>query len=156
MRETPHFATYQELRDLAKELNQWDHVRRQLLTELEDKQAWPILIEIALDEEDVPRALELLPRLQRWYAGDHELRVARAAEADHPQAALDIYRRRVEQLINARGRGNYQTAAGLLVRVRDLYRRQDDHDAWLKYITRLRQEYKRLPALQDEMKKAGL
>jgi uncharacterized Zn finger protein len=59
-------------------------------------------------------------------------------------------------LINARGRGNYQAAAGLLARVRDLYRRQDDHDAWLQYITHLRQEYKRLPALQDEMSKARL
>jgi uncharacterized Zn finger protein len=156
MRERPEFSTYQTLRDLAKELDCWDQVRRQLLAELEDKQSWSILIEIALDEEDVPRALELLPRLQRWYAGDHELRVARAAEADYPQAALDIYRRRVERLINARGRGNYQSAAGLLVRIRDLYRRQDDHETWLKYITHLRQEYRRLPALQDEMNKAGL
>jgi hypothetical protein len=59
-------------------------------------------------------------------------------------------------LINARGRGNYQAAAGLLVRVRDLYHRQDDHDTWLQYITHLRQEYSRLPALQDEMNKTGL
>jgi hypothetical protein len=59
-------------------------------------------------------------------------------------------------LINARGRGNYHVAAGLLVHIRDLYRRQDDHDTWLKYITHLRQEYRRLPALQDEMNKAGL
>jgi uncharacterized Zn finger protein len=156
MRETPHFDTYQTLRDLAKELGRWEQVRRQLLTELEDKQAWSILIEIALDEEDVPRALELLPRLQRWYAGDYELRVARAAETDYPKAALDIYRRRVEGLINARGRGNYQSAASLLVRIRDLYRRQGDHDTWPKYIAHLRQEYKRLPALQDEMNKVGL
>jgi uncharacterized Zn finger protein len=156
MRERPTFSTYQTLRDLAKEIGGWDQVRRQTLAELEQEQAWSILIEIAMDEEDVPRALELLPRLQRWYGGDHELRVARAAEADYPQAALDIYRRRVEMLIDARGRGNYQAAASLLVRVRDLYRRQDDHDTWLKYITHLRQEYRRLPALQDEMNKAGL
>jgi uncharacterized Zn finger protein len=156
MQGTPAFSTYQTLRDLAKELERWDQVRRQILAELEQAQAWSILIEIALDEEDVPRALELLPRLQRWYGGDHELRVARAAEADYPKAALDIYRRRVEMLIDARGRGNYQAAAGLLVRVRDLYHRQDDHDTWLKYITHLRQEYRRLPALQDEMNKAGL
>jgi uncharacterized Zn finger protein len=156
MQERAAFSTYQTLRALAKELDRWDQVRRQILAELEQEQAWSILIEIALDEEDVPRALELLPRLQHWYAGDHELRVARAAEADYPKAALDIYRRRVEGLIDARGRGNYQAAAGLLVRVRDLYHRQDDHDTWLKYISHLRQEYKRLPALQDEMNKAKL
>jgi uncharacterized Zn finger protein len=156
MRETPHFDTYQALRDLAKEMDGWDQVRRQILAELEQEQAWSILIEIALDEEDVPRALELLPRLQRWYGGEHELRVARAAEADYPKAALDIYCRRVEGLINARGRGNYQTAAGLLARIRNLYRRQGDHDTWLKYISHLRQEYRRLPALQDEINKAKL
>jgi uncharacterized Zn finger protein len=70
--------------------------------------------------------------------------------------ALDIYRHRVERLINARGHENYRTAAGLLARIRDLYRCQDDHDTWLKYITHIRHEYRRLPALQDEMNKVGL
>lgn len=92
---------------------------------------FPCLFHCSL-EEDVPRALALLPRLQRWYAGDHELRVAQAAETDYPKAALDIYRRRAERLINARGRGNYRTAAALLVRIRDVYRRQDDHDSALR------------------------
>jgi hypothetical protein len=123
--------------------------------ELETKQSWPVLIEIALDEQDVPRAVALLSR-QWWYTTDYELRVARAAEAEYPQTALDIYRGMAERLIGARGRGNYQTAAGLLVRVRDLYQRQDDSASWSAYIGQLRQENKGLPALKDELRKARL
>ena len=82
--------------------------------------------------------------------------MAQAAEAGYPQEAIDIYRRRIKRLIEARGRGNYQTAASLLVRVRDLYRKQDNDDTWGKYLSNLRLEHNRLRALQDELDKAGL
>jgi hypothetical protein len=156
IRQAPSFRTYLTIRDVAQRLGMWDQTRRDLLAEFETNQAWHILIEIALDEEDVPWALELLPKLRGWYSSDLELRVAQAAETNYPQAALDIYRRRAESLINRRGRDNYHTAAELLTRVRKLYRQQDAADAWQQYLAALREDHKRLPALQDELNKAGL
>ncbi|MFQ5611684.1 MAG: SWIM zinc finger domain-containing protein, partial [Anaerolineae bacterium] len=156
IQQAPSFQTYQTLRQLAQQLGQWDHTRAELLAELEAKGSWAILIEVALDEEDIPRALELLPRLRGWYGGNFELRVAQAAEAGYPQAALDIYRSQAERLIDRRGRENYRAAAGLLARVRGIYRRQKDTAAWEQYVASLREEHRRLRALQDELNKAGL
>jgi uncharacterized Zn finger protein len=154
--ESPSLQTYQALRDVGGRLDRWAQVRPELLQELESGQKWHVLIEIALDEGDVAWALDLLPRMQRWYGGDYELRVAQAAEADYPQAALDIYRRRVERLIGARGRGNYRAAAELLVRARELYRRMGVPADWERTIADLRERHRRLPALRDELNKAGL
>ncbi len=114
-----------------------------------------MLIEIVLDEGDIARALNLLPHVRGWDSGNYAMRVAQAAETDHPQAALDIYRRRAKGLINARGRSNYHEAAGLLTRMQKLYRHQSSAD-WADYIANLRLRHRRLPALQDELNKAGL
>jgi len=84
------------------------------------------------------------------------MRVAQAAETNHPQAALDIYRRRAEALINMRGRDNYHAAAELLGRARKLYQQKDENPVWQENIASLREELSRLPALQDELNQAGL
>jgi hypothetical protein len=107
--ENPSFRTYQTLRDVAQELGQWETLRPKLLAELENQEKWSILIDIALEKADIPRALELLPKI-RW--GHYDLRVAQAAETDYPQDSIRIYCHHVEQLIAARGRENYREAVG--------------------------------------------
>ncbi len=47
-------------------------------------------------------------------------------------------------------------AASYLQRVRDVYRRLGEPEAWDTYIADLREENNRLRALQDELRKAGL
>ena len=152
-REAQVLGNYRNLREVARRLEQWDSLRTDLVRELENDQQWDLLIEIALEEGDVSRALTLLPR-QRW--GRHDLQVARAAETDHPQAAIQIYCRRVERLIDARGRGNYQEAASILQRVKGLYHQQRTPAEWDRFLTELRQRHARLPALMDELDKADL
>jgi tetratricopeptide (TPR) repeat protein len=156
MDQTPTAQTYNILRQIATQLEMWPQVRRELLAKLEDKKDWSTLIEIALDEKEAGRALELLTKLRGWSGHTYELRVAQVSEGDHPQAALEIYRRRVKGLIKARGRGNYQEAARLLQRVRGIYQRQQAQATWEKYIATLRQGHRNLPAFQDELNKAGL
>jgi uncharacterized Zn finger protein len=153
---SPSFKTYLSLREIAQQLEQWPTTREELLAELEGREAWQVLIEVALDEENVPWALELLPKLQGWFSRDYELKVAQAAEKDQPQAALKIYVARAERLIRERGRGNYHEAARFLQRVRDIYREQGQQQVWQEYIAHLRQENSNLPALRDELNKAGL
>ena len=59
-------------------------------------------------------------------------------------------------LINQRGRDNYNRACEYLKSVRDLYHRLGQTNVWTDYIMDLRQQYKNLPALRDEMAKAKL
>jgi uncharacterized Zn finger protein len=155
-RESPRLETYQQIQGVAEPLGQWASIHQEMLAQLETNEMWHLLLAIALDEGDVVRALDLLPCLKGWYAGDYEIKVAQAAEADYPQAALDIYCRHVQRLIDARGRGNYQSAAELLSHVRALCLGQGTSADWEQYIADLREQHRRLPALQDELNQAGL
>ena len=150
--ESPNLENYRNLQAVAQRLDQWEPLHPGLIQKLEADQYWNLLIEIALEEGDVTRALEYLPH-QRW--GRHDLQVARAAETSHPQAAIEIYCQRVERLIEARGRANYHEAAAILQRVRGLYHQRSTHTEWDHLLTELRQRYARLPALMDELDKAG-
>jgi hypothetical protein len=131
------------------------------------------LIQIALDEGEIDRAVELVRETQRtnaptlphsgggWGARfniDSSLfiQVARAAEQLRPQAAIDIYRHYVDSLIGARGRPAYQQAAQLLQRVRDLYARLGEQETWDRYIAGLRDRNRTLRALKEELAAAGL
>ncbi len=153
LRENPNLENYVNLRKIARRSDQWEPLRQDLIQKLEAEQHWDLLIEIALDEGEITRALELLPR-QRWVR--HDLQVAQAAEISHPQAAIEIYCRRVDRLIEARGRGNYREASGILERVKGLYQRRSAHAEWDQFVADLRQRHARLPALMDELDKAGL
>lgn len=153
LRENPNLENYVNLREIARRLDQWETLRQRLIHKLEGEQYWDLLIEIALDEGEITWALELLPR-QRWVR--HDLQVARAAEISHPQAAIEIYCRRVDRLIEARGRGNYREAAVILQRVKGLYEQRRAYTEWDQFMAELRQRHARLPALMDELDKASL
>jgi uncharacterized Zn finger protein len=84
------------------------------------------------------------------------IRVAWAAEADHPEAAVGLYCTEAERLIAAQGRASYVVAVEHLLRVRDLQRRLGEEAAWEAYVSRLRQDHRRLRALREELGRAGL
>jgi len=119
------------------------------------------LTEIHLEEGKVDRALETVGQVRGstwggWGSGQLSIRVAQAAEESRPREAIRIYVERAEQLIAARGRGNYAEAARYLCRVRDLYHRLDEPKTWEDFIADLREQNRRLRALKDELNKAGL
>jgi uncharacterized Zn finger protein len=91
-----------------------------------------------------------------WERRNLEREVAERSRHVRPHKAIPIFVRHAEALIGRRERKYYQAAAGDLSVVRDLYRQIDDEAAWQELIARIRAEYKRLPALQDELGKAGL
>jgi uncharacterized Zn finger protein len=62
-RESPNLENYRDLREAAQRLERWDPMRPGLIRELEGDGQWDLLIEIALEEGDVRRALELLKRI---------------------------------------------------------------------------------------------
>ncbi|HVB25803.1 MAG TPA: hypothetical protein VNG51_27950 [Ktedonobacteraceae bacterium] len=167
-RKRPWFAEYQKMRELALQLGNWEVVRQDALTFLEEKHNIPTLVEIALDEGDIERTLQLLeaakPHGLEGYQWKYDyalaprvaMKVAERAEDMYPRASLDLYQQYVEQLINERGRANYQGACSCLVKIRALYQQLDETGLWTSYITWIRKRHSRLSTLKQEMTAAGL
>lgn len=147
----PHFGAYQELRHDAERAGRWQTVRIGLLKRLEKARKHVLLTEIYLHEGEVAAALATV---KQTYGGALAIRVAQAAEADHPEAALALYRNEIDRLIEARGRESYQQAARYLLRARDLHERLGLD--WQNYLARLKDEHRRLRAFQEELHRAGL
>jgi uncharacterized Zn finger protein len=164
----PVLAYYQEIRLLAKMLNRWDNVQPVLIAHLQKTKQTYLLIQIALDENDVEEALVLLKTSQAQsnnygfgnsysYAGSGiDIEVARAAERKLPRESIEIYQNRIARLINQRGRGSYQQAAQYLLRVRELFNKLGESEQWTTYITSLRDKNRPLRALKEELLAAGL
>jgi uncharacterized Zn finger protein len=127
------------------------------------------LIEIALDEGDIDKALKLLEGIltkdregytytssKIHYNIGIDVDVARAAEETRPREAIQIYQRRAERFIAMRDRKHYQEACPFLAKIRALYQKLGEPEAWTSYITTLREQNRNLRALKDELAKAGL
>jgi len=169
-RTQPYLRRYQELRDLARQLGRWETLRPELLAFLEQTSNTTLLIQVALDEGDIDHALQLLKGSAKkdiygytypegysyyWY-GNIALEVARAAEETRPREAIELYRQYAERLIALRDRKNYQAACKYLAKMRALYEKLGESDAWTSYITALREQNRNLRALKEELANAGL
>ena len=126
------------------------------------------LVEIALDEKDLERALHLLQATKphgsesyQWkydssLAPNVALKVAESAEEVYPRASIDLYQQHIERLINERGRSNYQVACSYLAKIRSLYEQLDETGQWTTYIAWLRKRHSRLVTLKEELASVGL
>lgn len=159
-RRRPTYAGYQEIRKLARKLKSWESLRPELIAMVPRDS--PELIRIQLDEGDVGAAISLLEsrpktRLGGGFGWDRvDLEIAKAAEQSHPEAALKIYRNEVEQLIAARGRGNYQSACEFLKKMQRLYKTLGRQPEWTNCLATLRDQHRSLRAFQEELTRAGL
>ncbi len=153
----PNIEKYKVLRELAKQLNRWNDLRAQIINGLEKRNSFDFLVALYLEDKEVGNALTTLGRLpERW--GDHSIHieVAQAAKKQYPQDAIRIFIKEAERFINYRDRGNYAQAALCLREIRDVYRELMDIASWGKLIANIRQQYKKLPALQDELNQLKL
>lgn len=153
---SPSVQAFKNLQDICRKTKNWPEIRAEVLAALEREKKFGPLVEVALSEGDVARALELVPRLAAWGASDLKMKVAEAAEKKLPREALELYRQRAETEIAGRTRGSYHSAAVFLKKVKRLYLKLGDQAAWANYIRALRETHKRLPAFQDELRKADL
>jgi len=158
MQTDPHLSNYQEVRGLSQQLGVWPDLRLNLLADLAAAKSYGLLTDIYLDEGEIDLALESVQQVKPnlFYGTDQMVGVAQAAEVTRPRTAIDIYLQRVASLIEARGRDNYQQACKYLARVRELYLDLHEDQVWEDCITELRERFRRLPALREELSKAGL
>jgi hypothetical protein len=155
---------YREIHQLAEQLGRWETVQSELLTYVHQSCNIKLQIEIALNDDQVKEALELLRSQQHPenlrngpYSGDTfdaGLAVAQAAEENYPQEAIEIYQKYVETRIAWRGRENYHIACQHLTSIHKLFQKIGRSDGWTTYIAELREQNHNLPALKDEMAKA--
>lgn len=152
---SPRVDHYKLLQEIGDKLNVWENLRVEALKILEEKGQWTTFLEIALHEENMDRALELLPRVQGGWR-DYNIAVAEAAEDKRPYDAITLYEKIVEERISERHRQTYQQAATYLQRIKIIYEGLGEREKWKSYITGVRNKYARFPAFQDELNKAGL
>lgn len=152
----PAVRSFVVLEQISKKLGIWEQVRAEMLHQLESERKPYVLLDIALHEGDVARALELLPRLPGWGWYNYKEKVAKAAEKKRPGDAIALYEELVEEAIGRRQRKTYREAAGYLCRIRSIYRSTGGQADWGNYLAALRIKYARLPALQEELDSAGL
>ena len=155
------------MREISMELGNWEAVRQEALTFLETTKNISTLIEAALDEGDIERALQLLkattppgPEAYQWQndytqTPDGALKAAEHAEEKYPRASIDLYQQYVERLIAGHGRSNYQIACTYLVKIRSLYEKLDETEKWTTYIAWLRKRHSRLSTLKEELTAVG-
>ncbi len=169
-RTQPYLGRYEELRDLAGQLGRWETLRSELLAFLEQTKNTTLLIQIALNEDEIDTALQLLKGMAKKDAygytyGDSygyygysniAFEVAVAVEETRPRESIELYRQYAERLIALRDRKNYQAATNYLKKMRTLYEKLGESEAWTSYITTLREQNRNLRALKEELAKAGL
>ncbi|MCS5696252.1 SWIM zinc finger family protein [Desulfofundulus thermocisternus] len=154
--QNPRVKSFIDLEYIGKKLGVWEQVRSEVLHTPEIEKKPHVLLEIALHEGDVARALELLPRASGWGWRNYKERVAGAAEKERPEDAIALYKELVEEAIGRRQRGAYREAAGYLCRIKTLCQRTGAQEDWEDYFAALRRKYARFPALQEELNGAGL
>jgi hypothetical protein len=169
-RKQPFLGRYQEIRNLAGQLGRWETLRPELLNFLDKEHNTTLLIQIALDEGDIDKALALLKAEEKRNQGrvgmysysygfgyqDMTLVVARAAEETRPREAIELYQKHAERLIAQKQRKYYQEASDYLVKVRTLYQKLGENGEWTSYITALREKNRNLRALKEELANRGL
>jgi tetratricopeptide (TPR) repeat protein len=157
----PSLSAYQEVRTLAQTLDRWDALRPELLAVLEKSPySRSTLIQVYLDEGRIDQAVEAVKSesvtRHPHYESGMSIPVARAAEATRPKAALEIYRKQAEGLIQRQGRQNYREACQLLKKVRELHKELGEDAAWTSYLATVREQNRRLRAFQEELSAANL
>ncbi len=156
----PTVAIYVEMRQLAQPQNQWPNLRTKTLEGLAQKREHDLLTRIFLEESNVDQAIESLERVKESnrYWGDFTLQVevARAASEQRPRESIRLYLQFVENLIQRHGRDNYVQAASFLQLVRAIYLRLGEPQTWQPLISSLREQNRNLPALRDELNRAGM
>lgn len=154
----PLAANYKNLKQTALTLNQWDAIRPQVIANLQQKQEFDTLTRIYLIDGEWTLAWETLPKakLTSIYGEPLDLTLAQASYEAMPEQAIPVYIKYARMAIDNRNRDQYAVAAGLLATVQMIYDQMDEIEKWEQLIAHIRREFKNLPALKDELNKAGL
>lgn len=154
---------YVLLKQTAVELGQWAEIYPDVMHDLKDSAPSDILVRVYLEEHEWQAAWDALDKVSSTMRSYYnygseilELEVARQSINVMPNRAIPVLIRYARHYIDERGRDNYALAASYLSDVCRAYDDMGEFEKWEMLIADIRREYKKLPALQDELNKAGL
>lgn len=161
MQQEPDEAYYAALKQAAEAVGTWGSVRPEIIRQLERSQEFEILTRVYLHDQEWDAAWDTLARVPQdsvgWLSYEPlDFEVAERSRQARPQKAIPVYVKYARHEIDQRNRGHYAVAARYLAVVRDLYQQLGDEEAWHKLIGSIREEFRQLRALQDELNQAGL
>ncbi len=160
MQHNPSEPYYAVLKQAAEAVGTWESVRPEIIRQLDHSEQVEILTRVYLHDQEWDAAWDTLARIPRsprgWNWSRLDFEVAERSRHVRPRKAIPVYMDYARREINARNRNHYAQAARHLAVVRDLYRAIEDEETWHGVISRIREEFRRLPALQDELNKAKL
>ena len=154
----PSVERFQEIADLARGLGHWGELRGEILETLDRRSEVCALAQIHLSEGNLDLAIQAADRVVTsvWGTAGVVLEVAFAAESTRPDAAIALFRRHVEHLIEEKKRASYRRASEFLVRMRGLYEKKGDAAGWAIVIHDLRITHQTRHAFIQEMNAHGL
>jgi uncharacterized Zn finger protein len=164
MQHNPNEAYYTALKQAAETVGTWESVRPEIIRQLEHNKKFDVLTRVYLRDQEWDAAWNTLARLPQdspkdgmnFTRRDLDFEVAERSRHACPQKAIPVYIDYARREINRRSRGNYAQAAVYLAIVRELYQQLGDEGAWHNLIGGIRAEFRRLPALQDELNQMKL
>jgi uncharacterized Zn finger protein len=156
--DSPRLESYKELKKHAEQAGQWAKWRKRALEHLrkdierrKEESTRSYFFSVPVDHSELVRIFlwegDVEDAWQEAQQGDCSqqlwLELAGRREEEHPQEALDIYRSRVEPLVEQTNNAAYEEAYRLLVKVQNLMRRLDRQKEFEEYLQTLRIRYKR-------------
>lgn len=75
---------------------------------------------------------------------------------ERPSVLLSLYHSLIMEEINQKSRQHYKSAVRLMKKMKAVAKKSGKHEFWNQYVTTVRQNYKRMRALQEEIEKGNL
>ncbi len=140
---------YKEVKELGNKLGKWPEMQVSLIKYAEKHDE--ILAKIYLYEENWDKALEITQK-----SNIHEgiqVVIAEGVKQNRPFEAIAIYEKIVEYNIDQRKRDRYRQSATYANKIKAIYLQVlNDPDGWHRYLSTIRENHRRLPALIDEFR----
>jgi uncharacterized Zn finger protein len=147
--EHPTLDTYKTLRRLSG--SKWSKLQPDVMTTLRKSHDKMALAEVLLFEEQWDEAIQVADGREVWYTVVEA--VADAILAHRPEWVVRTSRKHAERLMVEPKSKNYPLAAKWLKRAKKAYSQLEQKDEWQKYLAKLKEQYRRRPALQAQLQR---
>lgn len=153
-------TTLRALRRAAREAGTYGPRLERTLLEGLERRAPEVVLDYHLEFGDLGEAFDVWDDDDHWADGERSRAAKRLLEAAESVGAVDVTvavaTRRADELVERRGRDNYEVACEYLAAARRVVENDDGPWEWEMLIGEYEERLDRLPAFRDEAMKAGL
>jgi uncharacterized Zn finger protein len=145
--ESPSLALYQTVKRLAG--SKWSKLKPDVMSTLEKSWNKQPLVDVLLFEKMWDAAIKVADQKGAYH--NVIATVADAVIPHRPEWVIRVSIKQAEKLIAETQSKYYPAAADWLRKARDAYVRLDQANQWQEYLQRLKEQYRRRPALQAQL-----